>query len=97
MKKMKSQQFSYPYPTNEFTVTISGNEYLQIGIEDPYVKAKSSKDSSASIKINEKRYVINQNDILEFSGLKVQSLKIQILNTSNPYIIIDLAYAKMED
>lgn len=92
---MKSQQitmFSYQEPIHLINI-----KCLQIGIDCPYSYSIYEPSFKVIIKITDEHnvstnYVINNNDILEFGDTFFTEITIEILDFSNPYIIIDMGY-----
>jgi len=85
---MRVKQLIYP-----FLETIVSAKYLQIGIERPHnIPIELPYEPyQIAIRINSNTYSITDKEILEFSDISGTST-VQVLDTNNPYLIIDLAY-----
>ena len=84
---MKSIQLIYP----NLTASLDNLKYVQIGIERPHnVHIEEDFELSAAVRINNITYIITDKDILEFGD--IESLQLSIIDSSNPYLIVDLAY-----
>lgn len=93
---MKNLQFIGPFTGDGWRVlatSLTDVTYLQIGVEIPHsTPIQVDADFHIYIRINSTEYVINSNDILEFAELNMDSIRIEVKNNSNPYVIIDVAY-----
>ena len=94
---MKTVQLVYPRNSN---ISLRNVIYCQIGIEHPHsipISEIFNDNFQAILRIgesanNSKIYTITDKEILEFGNIYFNSLYINILDISNPYLIIDIAY-----
>lgn len=73
--------------------------YLQIGVENPE-SAPFSKNEEVliSFTLNNISYTLSeQQDILEFSDLNLNELNLTLMDYTNPYLIVNVAYEEAAD
>ena len=89
---MKVKQFIGPFSGAPLDLTeIDSTKIVQIGIEFPRVSPFLDYQW-AVLSIDDIEYSVGETDILEFGDLDLSVSEISVLDLSNPYLIIDIAY-----
>lgn len=90
---MYVKQFVGPFNSGPLNLGLTNRKIVQIGIERPH-SIPISEDGTQKIilQINEQSFAIGESDILEFENLYSSDISITVLDTTNPYLILDIAY-----
>lgn len=89
---MRVKQFIGPFSGAPLDLEdIGSTKIVQIGIERPEV-FPSVDYQWTILSIDDIEYSVGETDILEFGNLDLSISEISIIDISNPYLIIDIAY-----
>jgi len=97
---MKIKQFVGPFSNDNGSRSlpleeIGNRKIVQIGIERPQsIPISEENTQQAILKINNDLYSIGELDVLEFENLYAYASKmsIDVVDVTNPYLIINIAY-----